>query len=233
MKRAAALGTLALGALVPAAALAYFLPVDFVLGKLGEVQARVTDVLVEQDVNFWGDAVPDGHVAGSETLACKAPRARRSTRLPAGERIAVYGGKGGTAVRGPRAADSAWADPPGLGAFLAMVCGRIGEKTLKEWGVDAGTRAYALYGSDIAYVIGARPGELDRPQLWIDKDQFRPLRFSGKDGADEVRLVDYDSGLTGDLYPRVAAFLDHGKLVARFEVRSVAINKGLGPDKLE
>jgi len=216
---------------LPAAALAYFLPLEFVLGKLGEHQARITDVKVEQDVHFYGDAVPGGHVAATETLACKTPKAKRVTRLPEGERSVVYGG-GAPVVRGP-AAGASWADPPGVDAFLAMVCGRIGDKTLKAWGLDTSARGYALYGGDVAYIIGAKPGELDRPQLWIDKDRFRPLRFSGKDGAGEVRLVDYDSGRTGALYPRVAAFLDRGKLVARFEVRRIAVNAGLAPADLE
>ncbi len=229
-RRSAAAALAALALAFPAVALAYFLPVDFVLGKLGEHQARIADVLVEQDVHFYGDAVPGGRVSAVETFACKGAKARRTTKLPDGERVAVYGAA--PAVRGP-AAGASWADPPGIDVFIAMVCGRIGKKTLEAWGIDAGTRAYALYGSDVAYVLGAKPAEHERPQLWLDKDLFRPLRFTGKDGTREVRLVDYDSGRTGSLYPRVAAFLDRGKLVARFEVRTIVVNKGLAPADLD
>lgn len=49
-------------------------------------------------------------------------------------------------------------------------------KTLSSSGIDTKVVSLGRNGDQIVYIIGAQPWELDKPQLWLDKVTFLPVR---------------------------------------------------------
>jgi len=108
---------------------------------------------------------------------------------------------------------------------------------LRAVGIDVATVSLARNGEDIAYVIGAQPWETDKPQLWIDKERFLPVRCilqvpaGAKASKLETRMLEYGSSVAGDWFPRVLETYRDGALLARAEVVSVQTNESL-PESL-
>lgn len=107
-------------------------------------------------------------------------------------------------------------------------------KALQAAGID--TEMVAL-GRDeeqrFIYIIGARVWEPDKPQLWLSKATFLPLRLrarmgkAGEKGAYEVRFLDYGSETAGNWFPKVLEEYIGGELVRRSEVTKIKLNENL------
>lgn len=103
-------------------------------------------------------------------------------------------------------------------------------------GVDTQVVTLARHADGIAYIIGARVWETQKPQIWIDKASYLPvrLRLVDKDRPKtatgvpmrETRLLDYAAG-----FPRTFEVYEDDTLVRRSEVTQVSINQNL-PESL-
>ncbi|HYX31393.1 MAG TPA: hypothetical protein VE863_22850 [Pyrinomonadaceae bacterium] len=87
----------------------------------------------------------------------------------------------------------------------------------------------------LAYVVGAKPGDLHSPQFWIDKKNLyfvRMIRPAGKDGAQtqETQFNKYVKLGGGWMSPEVIFMVD-GKIVTTEEYSDLRANVTL-PDKL-
>jgi len=135
-------------------------------------------------------------------------------RIPAAAALA----RGVCTLLGPRPADGdrAWAE------------------ALARAGVSLGEVHLGRFSGRVAYVVGARPADL-RPQAWVDKQSFQPLRLvsSGSPGPElaDVRLLDYGSPTGGDQFPRAVEVWEGKTLRARFSTETVAANPKI-PDTL-
>lgn len=71
-------------------------------------------------------------------------------------------------------------------------------------GVDMSTVSLSRLGKRTAYVVGAKPRELDRPQVWFDKETTRPMRVIARQNGQlwDVRFEDGASVATGRRAPR-------------------------------
>ncbi len=71
--------------------------------------------------------------------------------------------------------------------------GQRGRALLDRLGVDASVVHLDRFDGEPAFIIGAAPGQLDRPQLWVDKRRRVPVRWlvpvNGE--MEEVRLRGY------------------------------------------
>lgn len=92
---------------------------------------------------------------------------------------------------------------------------------MRNLGVDARTVKLGRAGGGVAYVVGGKPRDTGKPQLWVDKDRFQPVRVvaaRAEGGPREVRLVDYSSPVGGEWHPRIIEVrqgeLHLGKFVA-------------------
>ncbi|MBN1960254.1 MAG: hypothetical protein JW841_04855 [Deltaproteobacteria bacterium] len=105
-------------------------------------------------------------------------------------------------------------------------------KALKAAGIDTSIVAYGHLDDTIAYVIGARPFETDKPQVWLNQDTLQLLKTIIIDkekpkAVVEMRFLDYGSPTGGDFLPAVIEVYRDGKLVRRAELSSLAINRSL------
>jgi outer membrane lipoprotein-sorting protein len=107
--------------------------------------------------------------------------------------------------------------------------------TLKALGVDTSIVSLGRQEDTLAYIIGARPFEPDKPQVWIYKQSLQPMRTvlfeHGRSSRVEVRYLDFGSPVGGDYLPGAIEVYRDGKRVRRAELQKLAANQGL-PDTL-
>jgi hypothetical protein len=131
-----------------------------------------------------------------------------------------------------------------LGAVVEQVCAILGgrsgsesegraalERHLDRLKVEARRPYLARVGGQIAYVMGG-PSDA-QPSFWVYKDSFLPARVHWIDAdqaAWDLRLADYSSPLTGELFPRVVELSRNGELALRFN--ALKVNQAVLPDKL-
>jgi hypothetical protein len=74
----------------------------------------------------------------------------------------------------------------------------------------------------VAVVLGASARQLDRPQLWLDKESNAPTRLLARVGErlDDLRLLQYGSPAAADWFPRDLELWRGDSSAARFEVHS-------------
>jgi hypothetical protein len=99
---------------------------------------------------------------------------------------------------------------------------------MKTLGVDFQTASLSRMGSKLAEVVGAEARDLSSSQVWIDKDEFVPLRVIAKlnAGVYDVRYLDLGApGSGAETLPRIIELWQlpasgdgtgAGQLVARF-----------------
>ena len=83
----------------------------------------------------------------------------------------------------------------------------------------------------VTIVLGAGARQLDRPQLWLYKDNSAPARLLARQGdrLDDLRLLQYGNPAAGDWFPRVVELWRGNALVARFESLEVKGFSDSGP----
>jgi hypothetical protein len=94
--------------------------------------------------------------------------------------------------------------------------GRLGMLFLKRHGIGEEVSLGRSTDKRVAYVIGAKAWETDKPSLWIDKEILVPLRLITKaeDGAlIDIRLIGWGSGSTEEWYPRRVETYRNGQLL--------------------
>ncbi|MBW2107241.1 MAG: hypothetical protein JRI36_01065 [Deltaproteobacteria bacterium] len=99
---------------------------------------------------------------------------------------------------------------------------------LYRLGIDLETVSLGRFKQRIAYVIGARYPDDSRPQLWVDKERFIPIRLVlDGNGQGTTREIEYE-GFAGlddkNRYPSRILFLDHGRLVRMCVLEAFEIN---------
>ncbi len=102
--------------------------------------------------------------------------------------------------------------------------------TLKAAGVDTSVVSLGRQGDTVAYIIGARSWEPNKPQVWLNKSNFMPMRavVYGRDKSRyETRWLEYGSSIVGDYFPAVIESYKDGKRVRRAEVTKMAVNQSL------
>lgn len=123
-----------------------------------------------------------------------------------------------------------------LDVFLVSGNDQDAEKLLRAWDIDTKTVSLGRFEKRIAYVIGAKPWETDKPQLWVDKELMAPLRLMGKDAKGrriEIRTLGYESAQTNEWYPQRVELLEDGKLVESVSYHRVELDPEFDPALLE
>ncbi len=242
-------------ALASTPALAYLLPPATVLRRMAQrrEELALASLEVRGTLGASGDAARALSAAtglplsGSElfvpaVLSIKAPGRCRLELFPVATASADHSFV--ATARGKLAAGKGLDRSPAAVALLKATCALLG---LRPAGADPG-RVYAdeLFrlgvsltddylghmGGRVAYVLGAPPQE-KRPQAWIDKQSFQPVRLVAVLAGPlaDVRLVDYGLPVGGDLFPRVVEVHEGGALSLRFTADKLSANPKI-PDSL-
>lgn len=113
--------------------------------------------------------------------------------------------------------------------------GKRGLAFLKAHGIDAETVSLGRFDDRVAFVIGAKPWETTKPQLWVDKSLRVPLRLvyvDGKNVVHETRLLGFGTEVVDQWFPRVIERLENGVVRERLVVERIDVNEDVDRDLL-
>jgi hypothetical protein len=102
--------------------------------------------------------------------------------------------------------------------LLYTKTGLLGDR-LVQVGIDVEVVSLGRFDEKIVYVIGAKYPDESIPQVWIEKDSFRPLRLllgsghSDDVASREIQFADFKLLAQGKSYPTRILFLENGKIV--------------------
>lgn len=186
-----------------------------------------------------GGRSKEATLTGWLSLGDAAPvQATLSLRFPLGCALGANGK--GASVRGDPAAPKL--DDQGLGPeaveLLQLACPLVAyrgqatpeaEATLRAAAQQAGVApellptSFARLYDRVAYVLGAGPRQLDRPQLWLYKETGAPARLLARRGQalDDLRLLEYGNPAAAEWFPRVLELWRGAQLLARFEALEI------------
>lgn len=113
-------------------------------------------------------------------------------------------------------------------------------RDMKALRINPEVVSFARFDGRIAYLIGSKPWEQDKAQLWLDKETLLPLRVvmvapgaSGATSADgkapparrtDVRYLGWGSPVGGNWFPQMIEVWDGDRLVRRSITKDVERN---------
>src|SRR5258708_3299970 len=204
------LGVVALIAVsaLPAIALAYILPAEAILSTMARRRAEIAfSTLVAEGTyqasggptaTVWEVLVP-GRVRRVER---KRPASPEITLIKETKRWSYkLGEKSPAPTKGPSDLFLVF-----LGASDKDPGGGRGSAFLRSRGIDESVVSLSRLDKRASFVIGAKPWESKKPQLWVDKEFFLPSRLVEVDkqsgSITDTRLLGYGSAATGEWYPQ-------------------------------
>jgi hypothetical protein len=223
------------------AALAFRPTVRWILDQAAHARlARaVKSLKVVQEVTLYGrpDA-PRGLATTQRTWLMSPSSLRIERELPEGVELRVWT-KNKQLLRRAGAKDKLGKAPPDLvAAFLASgppaERAQLTDALLKQvqaLKVDTDVVSYARFNGRICYLIGSKPWEKDKPQVWVDKDSLQLVRvvtirkIEGKASRSEVRLLGWGSPEGGSWFPKTIEYYEGDTLQWSSNTRSLEKNK--------
>ncbi len=202
---------------------------------------EVRTLRVAQETTLFGiETAPRGLTVQKRTWLLAPLQVREEVELPAGAEVRVHTPKKAL-VRQPGQQEVVRrAGPDVVTDFLAggapLDRRQLGEQMLKDLRrlkVDPDVVSYARFDGRVSYLIGSKPWETDKPQVWIDKDTLQLVRvvLVEKQGDElvrrETRLLGYGSPEGGSWFPKVIEEWQGERLMRRSITRSVEKNEAL------
>jgi len=227
-------------ALAAAPALAFRPSVQWVLGKVEEKsKARATTSLkVDAATTTWDLAGRPVIEGVAERVWLQAPgKLRRELDVDGGAIVEVRA-DGKLVTRAPGKPDSSQKQGLDVLADMMTIQGDADMSgkllaSIKALGVNPEVVSFARFDGRVAYLIGSKPWEADKPQLWLDKDLLVPLRLVTfiKDGGQAVRIdlryLGWGSPVGGAWYPQTVEIWRNDALVRRTVTENLERNTEL------
>ena len=200
MNRVVAIGAVMVGLLTAATVLAYIPPPDFLSGRMADKRARMKFRRLQVTMLCRDDA---SATERKELLYLKTSGLVRR-QGPEGEVTICRQGKcfrkQGEAkpTRLP-----AWSYLPYLYFAEHGVKGSRYTSLFKSLGIDLKVDTVSRFHSRQAVILGAKNWERDRPQFWLDKELYLPLRLMVRDASALVDIlwIGWGSKTGGDWFP--------------------------------
>ncbi len=224
--------------LVPAVALAFILPADAILARSAKMRAQLglttlrlegTRTKADGTKERFREVLRSGKGRKIETLVDGV--AVNVQLVTQAGKLYQYNPK-----QGPGAPTKAPVDP--IVRFLLEDSkdpgGRRGMSFLANAGINHEITTMGRQERRLAFVIGAKPWEGDKPQLWLDQTTYVPLKLITRSNGKlmETRLLGFGSPLTQSYFPRIVERYEDGKLVERTTYETIELNPKLDDEAL-
>jgi hypothetical protein len=220
---------------IPFSALAYILPAEAILSAVTRRRSEIGfETLVAEGTYQRGDqpAIPVWE-------AIDASAAHRIERKgPDTEVLLTVPGKRYQFKLGEKASQSAKYNGDLVFTFYANTDKEGGLQRalafLQARGIDENVVTLGRLDKRVCYVIGAKPWETNKPQLWIDKKLYLPARLIEVDKASgsvtDTRLIGIGAPGTGEWFPRRIEVWRDGALVEATTYSSARLNEDVSAD---
>ena len=210
---------------------AYVLPGPYILELMTQNLGKAKSLLVSQTLVIHDDTLQKSGVELSETLRYVFPEMFRSDTLSEQvHRIHVLSKGKAVAVIDGKFADESDNRYDRYKNILLFKPGKMLQDKLSLLGVDVKVSSLGRFQGKPAYVLGALYPDETTPQVWLDKDTFRPFRWimTSKDGKSrenslEVRYLEWQK-IQRTWYPMRIEFFMAGILVREIHVQNVKVN---------
>lgn len=210
---------------------AYVLPGPYILKLMTQNLGKAKSLLVSQTLVIHDDTLQKSGVELSETLRYVFPEMFRSDTLSEQvNRIHVLSkGKAVTVIDG-KVADESDNRYDRYKNILLFKPGKMLQDKLSLLGVDVTVSSLGRFQGKPAYVLGARYPDETTPQVWLDKDTFRPFRWimtskpeQSRENSLEVRYLEWQK-FRNTWYPMRIEFFMAGILVREIHVQNIKVN---------
>jgi len=220
----------------PATTHSYILPAEQILEFMIKHLGSAHSLQVLQKTVIYDPSLEEGMREFDATLYYWYPdRFRGEVRTPEGEHVRVTGPEGAISVTNGKIIGERenpfdhFKDP------LLYRQTELLQRQLLKLEVNLNVVSLGRYRNKISYVIGAKYPDESLPQVWIEKNTFRPLRYiltpGGPSDSEEVEYADYRSLGKDNWYPESILFYKNGRLTKRYVLKSFKINPKL-PNQL-
>jgi hypothetical protein len=233
MKSVAALALAGL-VFIPLVASAYLLPADAILSTAARKRAELAFTTIVAEGTFQRGDGPPLQV----WEAVRANKAHRIERRDGNntEVALTVPGKRYSFKTGERAPAPQKSNGDLIFTFFASTEREPGRTSqfLRAHDIDDNVVSLSRLDGRVAYVIGAKPWELNKSQLWIDKDLFLPIRLIHVDrqsgSVTDTRFLGVGSALTSEWFPQRIELWKDGKLVESTTYSSARLNEEVSED---
>jgi hypothetical protein len=204
---------------------------------------RGTKVLKVETIvqEFTGEGAPNVEPVNERLVLAAPGQLRRETEGDKGNTVEVRDGLR-TVVRAPGQPDKS--SKAAFDLLLLMVgawppASAMAEQAfanVQALGVNPEVTSFSRFDGRVAIVLGSKPWEVDKPQVWFDKDTLLPVRVvtfpRGADGLPvrlDVRYLGWGSPVGGNWYPASIEVWRADKLVRRSVTQTVDRNGPVEP----
>lgn len=210
-----------------APARAYVLPGPYILKLMTQNLGKGKRLLVTQKLVLLNDNPNKNPVELSETLKYIFPNTFRSDILSENiQRIHILSrGRALTVIDG-KTSDEVESRYDHYKDLLLFRSREMLQERLSHLGVDPKVSSLGRFQGKPAYVLGAQYPDDTVPQVWLDKNTFRPLRWiitSHTQQRLEVRYLQWHT-LKNTWYPMHIEFFADGNLVREIHVENIKVN---------
>jgi hypothetical protein len=212
----------------------YVLPAKQILDFMIEQFGSARTFVVFQKTVIYDPALEGGMRELEETLYYRYPdRFRGEVSTPEGEQVRVVGPEGAILVTNGKIIGET--ENP-FDHFKDLLLYRHAEfllERLSQMDINLDIVSLGRYKDKIAYVIGAKYPDESVPQIWIEKDTFRPIRYvvrgcGSKDaGLEEIEYADYTPLGKDRWYPARILFSKNGRLGRMYVLKTFKVNQEL------
>ena len=190
------------------------------------------DLTIDQDLTVFN---PDGRAvfaSGTQRVIFRFPDQQRVEQTVEGRTEVRLTVRGKTWRRGSDGKVTELSQDRGQAIALAVPVRRSADEVLAEWralGIRDDRSHEARLAGRVVSVIGAQPGERDRPAAWLDPE-YGVVRFVAREAADpgpvltDVSFSDYRPLVGALFFPYRQETFRSGKLLVRLLVRSLTAN---------
>jgi hypothetical protein len=221
-----------------AASHSYVLPAKQILEFMIQQFGSARTVVVLQKAVIYDPSLEGGMREVDEILYYRYPdRFRSEVTTPGGEQVRVIGPEGAIFVTNGKIIAEAETPFDGFKDLLLYRQAEFLLERLSEVDVDPDVVSLGRYKGRIAYVIGAKYPDECVPQVWIEKNTFRPIRYvlrsEGPEDTnlEEIEYTDYVPLDKGGSYPERILFFQDGRLARMYVLKTFRVNQDV-PDEL-
>ena len=215
-----------------ATANAYVLPGPYILELAAEKSGKVKKLFISQKVFLYNTGIMDETIEAEEIIRCMPPDVFRSDiSSETGDKIFVESsGQNITIIDDEITTDNVQTLFDHYIYILLCRYPVYFQEKLSLLGIDVSISSLGRFQDKIAYVLGAQYPEKTPPQLWIEKNTFRPLRLipANKNGQKlnvpfEIRYNMWQQ-TDGFWYPMHIEFYQNNILAREIHVDKIKVN---------
>lgn len=217
----------------PAVPRAYVLPGPYLLELMAQNLGDAKRLMVIQKLVLYDDTLKKSAVELSETLTFIFPKTFRSDILSDNiQRIHVLSKDEALTIMDKRISDEPETRYDLYKDLLLFRSREILQERLSRLGVDTKVSSLGRFEGKPAYVLGAQYPDETAPQIWLDKNTFRPFRWIMTTSATqrlEVVYLDWKK-LNRSWYPMRIEIFSNDNLVREIYVQDIKENPSFPAD---